>query len=57
MPIKDATKKDIQELRRRLMDRKEQRILDRDVQESIDIIDKHREQIEKENNGNHTKTL
>lgn len=41
--LKDATEKDIEEMRRRLMYRKERRILDQDVEEVINIVNKRRE--------------
>lgn len=37
-PLKDATEKDILELKKRLKRRKDQRILDRDAQEAINIV-------------------
>lgn len=43
-PLKDATEKDIRELKQRLKERKDRRILDRDAQEAFDIVSKHREE-------------
>lgn len=41
MLAKDASEKDVSELRKRLKELKRQRILDRDVKEVIDIVNRH----------------
>lgn len=45
--LKDATEKDIEEMRRRLMYRKERRILDQDVEEVINIVNKRGVMVER----------
>lgn len=42
-PLKNATEKDIRELKQRLKERKDRRILDRDAQEAFDIVHKRKE--------------
>lgn len=42
-PLKNATEKDIRELKQRLKERKDRRILDRDMQEAFDIVHKRKE--------------
>ena len=42
-PLKNATEKDIRELKQRLKERKDRRILDRDTQEALDIVHKRKE--------------
>ena len=41
MLAKDASAKDIYELKRRLKEQQKQRILERDVKQVIDIVNKH----------------
>lgn len=43
-PLRNATEKDIQALKKRLKEQKERRLLDRDAQEAFDIVNKHREE-------------
>lgn len=47
-PLKNATEKDIQALKKRLKERKDRRLLDRDAQEAFDIVSKHKEEIKNE---------
>ena len=41
MLAKDASEKDVSDLRQRLKERQKQRALDRDVGEVIDIVNRH----------------
>ena len=41
MLAKNASEKDISELKRRLKEQQKQRILERDVKQVIDIVNKH----------------
>lgn len=43
-PLRDATEKDIQALKKRLKEQKDRRILDRDAQEVFVIVNKHKEE-------------
>lgn len=47
-PLKNATEKDIQALKKRLKERKDRLILDRDEQEVFDIVNKHKEEKKRE---------
>lgn len=50
MLVKDASEKDISELRKRLKEQQKQRILERDVKQVIDIVNRHSEKLlEKKN--------
>lgn len=42
--IKDASKEDILESKRRIKERQNQRRLDRDAKQAIDIVNKHRKE-------------
>lgn len=52
MLVKDASEKDISELRKRLKEQQKQRILERDVKQVIDIVNRHSEKLrEKKRTG------
>ena len=50
MLAKDASEKDIYELRKRLKEQQKQRILDRDVKQVIDIVNRHSNGIKRGSN-------
>lgn len=50
MLAKDASEKDISELKQRLKERQKQRALDRDVWEIIDIVNRHSEKTSRKEN-------
>lgn len=45
--VKDASKEDILESKRRIKERQNQRRLDRDAKQAIDIVNKHRKESKK----------
>ena len=51
MLAKDASEKDIYELRKRLKERQKQRALDRDVWEVVDIVNRHSEKLREKRTG------
>ena len=50
MLAKDASEKDIYELRKRLKEQQKQRILDRDVKQVIDTVNRHLNEIKRGSN-------
>ena len=50
MLVKDASEKDISELKQRLKERQKQRALDRDVGEIIGIVNRHSEKTSRKEN-------
>lgn len=51
MLVKDASEKDIYELRKRLKEQQKQRILERDVKQVIDIVNRHFEKLHEKRTG------
>ena len=51
MLVKDASEKDISELRKRLKEQQKQRILERDVKQVIDIVNRHSEKLRENRTG------
>lgn len=50
MLVKEASDKDITDLKRRMRERQKQRILDRDTKQVIDIVNRHSKQVKKLHN-------
>lgn len=50
MLVKEASDKDITDLKRRMQERQKQRILDRDTKQAIDIVNRHSKQVKKLHN-------
>lgn len=50
MLAKEASDKDITDLKRRMQERQKQRILDRDTKQAIDIVNRHSKQVKKLHN-------
>lgn len=50
MLTKEASDKDITDLKRRMQERQKQRILDRDTKQVIDIVNRHSKQVKKLHN-------
>lgn len=50
MLVKEASDKDITDLKRRMQERQKQRILDRDTKQVIDIVNRHSKQVKKLHN-------
>lgn len=50
MLAREATEKDISEFKQRMKERQNQRILDRDAKQAIDIVNKHYKEIHKLHN-------
>lgn len=50
MLVKEASDKDITDLKRRIQERQKQRILDRDTKQVIDIVNRHSKQVKKLHN-------
>lgn len=50
MLAKEASDKDITDLKRRMRERQKQRILDRDTKQVIDIVNRHSKQVKKLHN-------
>lgn len=50
MLAKEASDKDITDLKRRMQERQKQRILDRDTKQVIDIVNRHSKQVKKLHN-------
>lgn len=51
MLVKDASEKDISELRKRLKEQQKQRILERDAKQVIDIVNRHSEKLHEKRTG------
>ena len=51
MLAKDTSKKDISELKKRLKEQQKQRILERDVKQVIDIVNRHSEKLREKRTG------
>ena len=45
MLVKEASDKDITDLKQRIQERQKQRILDRDTRQAIDIVNRHSKEI------------
>ena len=50
MLAKDASEKDISKLKQRLKEQQKQRILERDVKQVIDIVNRHSEKLREKKN-------
>lgn len=50
MLVKEASDKDVTDLKRRMRERQKQRILDRDTKQVIDIVNRHSKQVKKLHN-------
>lgn len=50
MLAKEASDKDITDLKRRMQERQKQRMLDRDTKQVIDIVNRHSKQVKKLHN-------
>lgn len=48
MPIKDAKENDIQAMRKRLQEAREQRILDIQLRETVSMVNKHKQEVSRQ---------
>lgn len=48
MPIKDAKENDIQAMRKRLQEAREQRILDIQLRETVSMVNKHKREVSRQ---------
>lgn len=48
MPIKDAKEIDIQAMRKRLQEAREQRILDIQLRETVRMVNKHKQEVSRQ---------
>lgn len=48
MPIKDAKEIDIQAMRKRLQEAREQRILDIQLRETVSMVNKHKQEVSRQ---------
>lgn len=48
MPIKDAKENDIQAMRKRLQEAREQRILDIQLRETVSMVNKHKQEVNRQ---------
>lgn len=48
MPIKDAKENDIQAMRKRLQEAREQRMLDIQLRETVSMVNKHKQEVNRQ---------
>lgn len=48
MPIKDAKENDIQAMRKRLQEAREQRMLDIQLRETVSMVNKHKQEVSRQ---------
>lgn len=48
MPIKDAKENDIQAMRKRLQEAREQRILDIQLRETVNMVNRHKREVSRQ---------